>query len=76
MKNSAFARAKAIFATIAALGSLHSGAALAAAMDSIPIYQSRGKGGKRPQAAGGIARDQRTAVKRKNVQRNRRAHRG
>lgn len=64
-----FARAIAMMAAIAAAMGNQAG------LLGIGQYKSRGKGGKRAHTASGTRRNQRAAVKTKNIQRNRLAHR-
>lgn len=67
-----------MMAAISAIMTMHAGnfAAKQAALRQLGDYESRGKGGKRAHRNTGIAAARRAAGKRRNVLRNRRAHRG
>lgn len=70
-----FARAAAQFALIAAAMALANPLARSDALAAIPGYASRGKHKTRYHPAGGHLRVRRAAAKRRNVLRNRKAHR-
>lgn len=76
--NNAFGRAKALFALVLTAVQMHGPGtvALADALSGLPVYKSRGKGKTRRHDQGGTRAAQRAAVKRRNVLRNRSAHRG
>lgn len=78
MKGGAFHRSATMAAAVMAVLAATVGnfAAQRAGLDGIGTYESRGKGKTCYHAARTTRRDQRAATKRRNVQRNRRAHRG
>lgn len=78
MNGSPFARARMLAAAIAAVFStMPPGTQRHAALAALPVYESHGKGGKRPHRVGnGAARVKRAALKRRNIIVNRRNHRG
>ena len=69
-----FARAAAMFALITAAALQPTNALQRAAMESIGVYVSRGKGKAKHHDRGGIKANQRLARKARNVKANRRAH--
>ncbi len=78
MKGSApFARARAMMAAVVAIrAQFQLGVLRDIALSGMAAYESRGKGGKRAHRPTGIAGVRRAALKARNRQRNRRAHRG
>lgn len=66
MKGTPFSRALAIFAAIAA-AMRNPMAAPREQLASIPVYESHGKGGKKPHRSVGTKAYQRAALKRRNV---------
>lgn len=78
MKGGAFHRAITMMAAVSAIMQIHAAdfAGQQAALGALGPYTSRGKGGKRAHRPTGIAAVRRAAGKRRNVQRNRRAHHG
>lgn len=72
---SPFARARSMFAAIAAVMAAFPvpGGTQAAALNGLGPYESRGKGGKRPRRSVGTKAHQRAALKARNRQRSRHA---
>jgi hypothetical protein len=74
--NGAFARAKRLFAIIAAAMNLADSGQRSAALHSIPEYTSNGKGKTAVHSKRMTRITQREAQKKRNIKANRRAHRG